>query len=97
MVKRQPPNEYHQTLPLYEGVYKPKQNIIDFESAREVLMKEDYKIVMERHFERIYNIKECKSYMKNEINIKKIIYLKIKRYLFMDSTMLKPRKSRFVF
>ena len=41
MLKRQPPNEKGEMLPLYEGVYKPKRKFIDFESAREILMKED--------------------------------------------------------
>ena len=40
-LKRKPPNEYHQMLPHYEGVYKPKRNTIDFESAKEVLMEKD--------------------------------------------------------
>ena len=56
MLKRQPPNENHQTLLHFEGEYKLKQNIIDFESAREILMKEDYKMVVKRRFERIYNL-----------------------------------------
>ena len=66
MLKRQPPNEYHEMFSHYEGVYEPKQNKIDFESAREVLMEEDYKMVVKRRFERIYNMMECKSYMQNE-------------------------------
>ena len=37
--KRQPPNEKHQMLPTYVGEYEPRQNIIDFESAREILVK----------------------------------------------------------
>ena len=45
MLKRKPPNEDHQMLPYYEDVYEPKQNNIDFESARDILMKEDYKMV----------------------------------------------------
>ena len=53
-------------LPYYEGNHKPQQNKFDFESAREILMKEDYKVVVRRRFERIYNVMECKSYMKNE-------------------------------
>ena len=66
MLKRKPPNEYHQMLPYYEGVYKPKQKIIDFESAREILMKEDYKMVEKRRSERITDIITCKSYIKYE-------------------------------
>ena len=42
MLKRKPPNQYHQMLPHYEGKYDPKQNNIGFESAKKVLMKEDY-------------------------------------------------------
>ena len=52
-MKRKPPNDYHQMLPHYESKYKPKQNIIDFESAREILMEEEYKMVVKRRFERI--------------------------------------------
>ena len=29
-------------------------------------MEDDYKMVVKRLFERIYNMMECKSYMKNE-------------------------------
>ena len=34
MLKRNPPNEKHQMLPCYKGIYEPKQNNIDFESAK---------------------------------------------------------------
>ena len=61
MLKRKPPNEYHQMLPHYEGEYKPKQNIINFESAGEILMKEDYKMAEKRRFERINDMITCKS------------------------------------
>ena len=64
--KRQPANEKYEKLPYYESEYKPKQNDIVFESARDIWMKEDYKMLMKRRFERIYNMTECKSYMKNE-------------------------------
>ena len=53
MLKRKPPNEKHQVLPHYVGKYEPKQNNIDFETAKELLMKEDYKMVEKRRFERI--------------------------------------------
>ena len=54
MLKRKPANESYQTLPYYyECEYKPKQNNIDFESDREVLMKDVYKMVMKKRFERI--------------------------------------------
>ena len=66
MLKRQPPNKKHEMLSHYEGVYEPRQNIIQFESAREILMKHDYKVVVNRRFERIYNMIESKTYMKNE-------------------------------
>ena len=52
-------------LPHYESVYQPKRNIIDFESAREVLMAGDYGMVVKRRFQRIDNMMECKSYIKN--------------------------------
>ena len=67
MLKRKPPNQYHQMLPHYEGKYDPKQNNIDFESAKDILMKEDYKMIVKRRFERIYNMMlDFKSYSKNE-------------------------------
>ena len=64
MLIRKPPNKYHQMLPHYE--YKLEQNNIDFESVRKISMKKDYKMVVKRRFERIYNMTVCKSYMKNE-------------------------------
>ena len=65
-LKRKPPNEYHQMLPHYQGVYEPKQNNINFESAKEILMKEDYKMVVKRRFERIYTALESMDYTKYE-------------------------------
>ena len=53
-------------LPHYVGKYEPKQNTIDFESARKCLMKEDDKIVVKTQFERINNSMECKSHNKYE-------------------------------
>ena len=64
MLKRKPPNQYHQMLPYYEGKYEPRQNIINFESAKKILMKEDYKMVMKRRCERIYNAIESMTYTK---------------------------------
>ena len=64
MLKRKPPSEYQQMLPHYEGKYEPKQNNIDFESARKILMKEDVKMVEKRRFERINDMITCKSYNK---------------------------------
>ena len=67
MLKRHPPNEKHEMLPYYEGKYIPKQNNIDFESAKEILMKEDYKMVVQRRMERVLNMMVyCKSYTKNK-------------------------------
>ena len=66
MLKRKPPNEYHQMLPHYVGKYEPKQNNIDFESAKDTLMKEDDKMVEKRRFERIYDAIETMSYTKYE-------------------------------
>ena len=66
MLKRKPANEYYQLLPYYIGEYKPKQNNIDYECARKILMKEDDKMFVKRRFERISNMMECKSYIKNE-------------------------------
>ena len=54
-------------LPHYEGEYKPKQNYINFASARETLLEEYDKIVVKRRFGRIYNIMECKSYIEIEV------------------------------
>ena len=53
-------------LAYYEGIYEPKQNNIDFESAKETLMKEDYKMVVKRRFERINDMITHKSYIKYE-------------------------------
>ena len=77
MLKRKPPNQYHQMLPHYEGVYEHKQSIIDFESAKEILMKKDYKMIVKRRFGRIFNMMmDCKSYIKNEdTSEKKEIFL----------------------
>ena len=66
MLKRKPPNEQHQMLPHYVGKYEVKQNNIDFESAKEVLMKEDDKMVEKRRFERINNMISYKSYINYE-------------------------------
>ena len=66
MLKRKPPNEKHQMLPCYEGKYEPKQNNIDFESAKNILMEADKKMVENRRFERINNMITYKSYIKYE-------------------------------
>ena len=49
-----------------KGEYQPKRNNIDFESAREILVKADDKVVVKRRFERINNMIACKSYIKFE-------------------------------
>ena len=67
MLKRKPPNEYHQMLPHYVGKYEHKQNNIDFDSAKDILMKEDDKMIVKRRFERIYNMMmDFKSYINYE-------------------------------
>ena len=54
-------------LPHYVGKYEPKQNSIDFESAKEIIMKEDNKMVVQRRFERIINtMLDFKKYIKYE-------------------------------
>ena len=63
---KKPANENYQMLSYHEDEYKPKEIKIDFQSARVVLMKEDYKTIVKRRFERIHNMMECKLYMKNE-------------------------------
>ena len=59
-LKRKPPNEKHQMLPYYESKYETKKNNIDFETAKEISMKEDYKMVEKRRFERINDMITCK-------------------------------------
>ena len=67
MLKRKPPNRYHQMLPHYVSKNEPKQNNIDFQSGNDILMKEDDKMVVKRRFERIYNMMlDFKSYIKYE-------------------------------
>ena len=66
MLKRKPPNEYQQMLPHFVGNDEPRQNIIAFESAKEILMKEDDKMVVKRRFERIYNAIEIMTYTEYE-------------------------------
>ena len=70
MLKRKPPNEQHQMLPCYKGVYEPRHINIDFESAKNILMKEDYKMIEKRRFERISNSIESMTSTKYE-NISK--------------------------
>ena len=65
MLKGNHPNKYHQMLPHYQSVYEAKLNNINFESAREILMKEDYKMIVKRRFEEINIMMERKSFIKN--------------------------------
>ena len=77
MLKRKPPNKKLQMLPHYVGKYEPRHTNIDFESAKEILMKEDYKMIKQRRFERIYNSIESMTYTKYEDiseNIEIIVY-----------------------
>ena len=108
MLKRKPPNEYHQMLPHYEGKYDPKQNNIDFDSAKDILMKEDYKMIAKRRFERIHNMMlDCKSYTKNEdISENKEIFIysfkhvktdKIDNYILIGSESNKLYKNNKLF
>ena len=55
------PNGFH-----FIGEYELKQNDIDFESAREILTKEDDKVVVRRRFGRLYNMMEVNFYTKCE-------------------------------
>ena len=66
MLKRNRPNEKHQMLPYYESVNEPRHINIDFESSKNILMKEDYKMIEKRRFERIYNSIESMTYTKYE-------------------------------
>ena len=66
MLKMKPSNKKNQMLNFYKSYYKPKQNIIGLESAREIFMKEDKKMIVKSCFERIYKMLECKSYTKFE-------------------------------
>ena len=66
MLKRKPPNKNHEMLPYYVGKYEAKQNNINFESAKDVLMKEDYKMIEQRRIERINVMITNKSYIKYE-------------------------------
>ena len=77
----------HERLPYYTGENELKQRNIDFESAREIFMKEDDKMVVKRRPEGIKNLIETKPYMKHED------VPEIKEISFMDSNVLKQMKS----
>ena len=66
MLKIKPANENYQMLHDYEGQYEPRQNNIDFESARDILMNESDKTVVKRGFERISIMMHSKSYTNYE-------------------------------
>ena len=67
ILKRKTQNEKHQMLPYYIGNYEPIQNNIDFETAKNILMEEDNKMIKQRRFERIYNMMmDFKTYIKYE-------------------------------
>ena len=78
-LERKPPNENHQMHPQYEN----KQNNIDFDSAKEVLMEVDKKMFEKRRFQRIYNAIETMTYTKYED------LLKNKEMFFKHSKILK--------
>ena len=58
MLKKKPANEYHQMLLYYMGKNELQQNIIDFQSARKILMEVDKKMLERKRFERIYKMTE---------------------------------------
>ena len=64
MLKRKPANKKNQMFLFYVGKSKPKQNNIDLESATEILIKEDNKMVVKRLSGRIYRMLDSKSYTK---------------------------------
>ena len=66
MVEGKPANKIHRMVPQYEGKFEPKQNNIDFESGKEVLMDADEKTFGKRRFDRIYNAIETMTYRKYE-------------------------------
>ena len=68
-------------LPHYEGKYEPKQKNNDFDSARQILMKEDDKMIVKRRFDRIFYMMQSKWYIKKrKILRKREIYLWIQTY-----------------
>ena len=66
MLNRKSPNQHHQMLPHYEGVYEPKQNNIDFETAKNSFLGENNKMIVKRRFEGIRYMMDYKLYTKNE-------------------------------
>ena len=87
MLKRKPANEYYPMLHYYIGECEHKQSNIDFESAKEIFMKKDYKMVMKRRLRGYiirWNVKRTR---------KTKIFLKTKRCFLMDSNILKQTNS----
>ena len=68
MLIKKPPNEYQQMLLWYVGFYTPRKIVINSETAKEHLLKQNGKMVVKGRFERMYVTMECKSYMINEDN-----------------------------
>ena len=61
MFKRKPANKYYQKLTYYESEYEPRQTNLDFDTEREILVKENDKTFAERRFERINNMVAAKA------------------------------------
>ena len=55
-----------QMLLWFEVEYIPRQNSIDFESAKEISMEVDKRIIESRRFEMVKTMSESKSCMRNE-------------------------------
>ena len=60
MIKKKAVNKNHQMLPYYISEYELKLKNIGFEFVRELLMKEEDKMVVKRRFERLENLMEVK-------------------------------------
>ena len=66
MLERQSPSEKYEMLPWFVGDYTPRTSVNNFETAKKSLKEEDYKMVENRRFERINNMIESESCIKNE-------------------------------
>ena len=87
MLKRKPPNEYHQMLPHYEGEYKPNKVILILNLQEKLWWKKKLKKLWEdvsRGYITRWSVNRT---------WKTKIYLKTKRFLFMYSNMSKQIKS----
>ena len=88
----------------YIDEYEPKQTNIDFESAREFLMKEDGQLAVKRRFERIRKMIEITSNTKyeeipeyNEIYVlgfEQIKTDKIDKYILVGCTSVEKNKNK---